>query len=213
MRPGPRLLPARPAPPARPARASCPSLGPGRRATRRGGRGRTGDPAAWRPTPARPAPSRRHGRARPPEDPLLSITYTSSASRPFSDGDLATLLMNSRATNRRHGLTGLLLHRDGRFLQVLEGETDAVRQRYALIAADPRHGELVRVAEEDLAERRFPDWSMAYEPLVDTAAADIPGYRDLLAVPVPALAQGDRERAVHELLAWAGARQGRTATV
>ena len=120
--------------------------------------------------------------------------------------------MNSRATNRRHGLTGLLLHRGGRFLQVLEGEADAVRRRYERIAVDPRHGDLVRVAEEDVPERRFPDWSMAYEALTDTAASDIPGYRDLLAVPVPALARGDRERAVHELLAWAGARQADAAT-
>lgn len=164
-----------------------------------------------RPTPSR-AVLRRRGRTRTPEATLFSITYTSSASTPFSDGDLATLLMNSRATNRRQGLTGLLLHRDGRFLQVLEGEADSVRQRYARIAADPRHGDLVRVVEEDLTERRFPDWSMAYEALVDTAASDIPGYRDLVAVPVPALVQGDRERAVHELIAWAGAHHAASVT-
>jgi hypothetical protein len=44
---------------------------------------------------------------------MLSIVYSSTAERSFDDVDLAQLLAQSRATNAAHGLTGLLVHRQG----------------------------------------------------------------------------------------------------
>jgi hypothetical protein len=109
---------------------------------------------------------------------LLSIVYTSSASRPFEDGDLATLLMNSRANNRRLGLTGMLLHRHGQFLQVLEGPENAVIDRFTIISEDRRHARVRTLIEEPIVERAFPEWTMGYEAVTDTLARDIPGYTD-----------------------------------
>lgn len=110
---------------------------------------------------------------------MFSITYLSTASTVFDDGDLGTLLMHSRANNRRLDLTGLLLHKDGQFLQVLEGPEDQVAAKYTRISADPRHAEVTILAEESIESRRFPDWTMAYEPITDTLADEIPGYRTL----------------------------------
>ena len=53
---------------------------------------------------------------------MLSIVYSSTAETSFDDVDLAQLMAQSRATNEAHGLTGLLVHRQGRFLQLIEGE-------------------------------------------------------------------------------------------
>ena len=110
---------------------------------------------------------------------MLSLVYTSSATTHFSDNDLATLLMNSRANNKRLGLSGYLLHKQGRFVQVLEGPEDTVRGRYALIAADPRHADLDVLLQETLPERRFGSWTMGYRPTTDTLAAEIPGFTDV----------------------------------
>ena len=109
---------------------------------------------------------------------MLSIVYSSIASRPFHDGDLATLLMNSRATNRRLGLTGMLLHREGRVLQVLAGPENAVIDRFTLIAADRRHTAVRALIEEPIATRAFPEWTMGYHAETDIFARDIPGYTD-----------------------------------
>lgn len=108
---------------------------------------------------------------------MLSVVYTSRATGAFDDADLATLLMNSRANNRRLGLTGFLLHRDGQFLQLLEGPDDVVARRLEIIEQDPRHTDIAVLLEESEAERQFPAWSMGYETVSDTLADEIPGYR------------------------------------
>ena len=110
---------------------------------------------------------------------MLSVVYTSRATGEFDDADLATLLMNSRANNRRLGLTGFLLHRDGQFLQLLEGPAEVVRDRLRIIELDPRHADVAVLLDEDEPRRQFPAWSMGYETVTDTLAEDIPGYRTL----------------------------------
>ena len=98
---------------------------------------------------------------------LLSIVYSSAATVPFEDVDLAALLAVSRMNNERRGLTGLLLFRDGQFMQVLEGPEAAVRRALATIAADPRHTGVWTLDEETIEHRRFGAWSMGYRPLAD----------------------------------------------
>lgn len=107
---------------------------------------------------------------------MLLLAYASTAAFDFADGDLITLLMNSRANNRRLGITGLLLHDEGRFVQVLEGEAASVRDRYARIAADPRHVDVTMLLEENEPKRRFPKWTMGYKALNDRLVESIPGF-------------------------------------
>jgi len=107
---------------------------------------------------------------------MLSIVYLSTASHEYSDGDLAVLLMNSRANNRRLDLTGILLYKNGEFMQLLEGPDAVVRERYAIIAADPRHTNVKVLAEDTVDARKFPDWTMGYQPVTDEMAKIIPGF-------------------------------------
>ncbi|RIJ56885.1 BLUF domain-containing protein [Clavibacter phaseoli] len=109
---------------------------------------------------------------------MLSIVYSSTAERSFDDVDLAQLLAQSRATNEAHGLTGLLVHREGRFLQLIEGEEDDVRERMAAILADDRHGRIATLMEERITERQFPDWTMGFARYDARVAERIPGYRE-----------------------------------
>jgi hypothetical protein len=109
---------------------------------------------------------------------VLSMAYLSSASYEHSDDDLANLLLHSRANNARNGLTGMLLFRDGQFLQILEGPEDAVRDRYARIAADPRHHGVHKLMDTAVTERQFPQWTMGYRALTDTTVDALPGYED-----------------------------------
>lgn len=114
-----------------------------------------------------------------PEGPrLLSIVYISTAVRPFSDPDLVELLRSARATNTPLGITGLLAHRDSRFLQLIEGPDAAVTERFAVIAADTRHAEVVELERTETEQRWFPDWSMAFQPMTDDIVASVPGFSD-----------------------------------
>jgi hypothetical protein len=97
--------------------------------------------------------------------PLLSLVYTSASTHLMTEAELDALLMKSRERNSQLGLTGMLLYYDGAFIQVLEGPEENVRMLYTRIGQDPRHHRVIRLLEEYIPERNFPDWSMGYHRL------------------------------------------------
>ena len=135
---------------------------------------------------------------------LISIIYNSVAAVPFSEDDLASLLKQSRANNTRLGITGLLLYKDGAFMQVLEGEYLTVETMYAKVEKDPRHFAMTEVRWEKLTERRFPDWSMGFKNLQNVDLRQTPGYSEFMNEPLTSpLFQADSSRAQKLLLAFA----------
>lgn len=110
--------------------------------------------------------------------PMMRLVYVSAAKRPFGEPELEDLLQVSRRNNARLGITGLLLYHDGNFMQALEGEPAVVERLEARIREDPRHHFFQRLATEDVAERMFADWAMAYRRY---DAGILPaGYSDFL---------------------------------
>jgi len=57
-------------------------------------------------------------------------------------------------------VTGILFAHDGRFLSVLEGTKDNVRQVYGAISCDRRHASLSIISDQPAPTRQFPDWSV-----------------------------------------------------
>jgi len=70
---------------------------------------------------------------------MFSLIYVSSAVTEFSKSELVDLLESCHANNANLGVTGMLLYKDGNFMQALEGNEDVVRGLHAKIALDPRH--------------------------------------------------------------------------
>jgi len=93
---------------------------------------------------------------------VLQLVYISSAREAITQATCRNVLEISRRNNRRNGVTGLLVAGRRRFLQAIEGPTDAVRATYAKITADPRHYACVLLSEHYLNERQFGDWAMGY---------------------------------------------------
>jgi hypothetical protein len=93
---------------------------------------------------------------------LLQLVYISSARTLISDDTCADILAKSRTNNLRADVSGLLVAGQRRFLQALEGPTDAVRATYARILADPRHYACVLLGERYLDARQFGEWAMGY---------------------------------------------------
>lgn len=116
----------------------------------------------------------------PPERELAYLTYFSSATRRFSQNDLKHLLEISRRKNAPNRITGLLLYRDGHFLQYLEGPADNVKATYDRIARDLRHDSPRIVGSGQIRRRMFPEWSMGYKNLAGIRAANTEGYSDCL---------------------------------
>jgi hypothetical protein len=112
---------------------------------------------------------------------VLSVVYMSVAAVDFDDAALLRMLEEARLRNDALGVTGLLIHKDGRFMQVLEGPEHSVQNRLDAITADARHADVKSLVREDIDARRFDGWSMAYRPLDDASVAGNEGFSAFLA--------------------------------
>ncbi|HTV58020.1 MAG TPA: BLUF domain-containing protein [Verrucomicrobiae bacterium] len=115
---------------------------------------------------------------------MISLVYVSRAAAPFSNLQLVELLEKCRENNESFGVTGILLYKDGRFMQALEGDEDAVRSVMAKISADPRHGDIAILVMEPALEREFAEWSMGFANLHSPGVLSIPGYSKFLETPL-----------------------------
>lgn len=91
---------------------------------------------------------------------LVRLMYASRAVPAVDQEELLAILKKSKVNNPKAGVTGVLCFSEGIFMQVLEGGRTAVNQLYNRIAADPRHGDVVLLHYDEIAERRFAGWSM-----------------------------------------------------
>lgn len=111
---------------------------------------------------------------------MISTTYLSSSSTPWTSDALEALLAQSRSSNAADDVTGVLLYSGGSFLQTLEGPAAAVDAVMARVQADPRHTGVDVLRREDIGEREFAGWSMGFRQLPADRVDDIPGFTDYL---------------------------------
>ena len=97
------------------------------------------------------------------QNSLRSVVYVSRAMQRMSLDELGQLLAQARASNLAGGISGVLLHHDGLFLQLIEGEPEAIDTLLKKISADRRHeGLLILVDSLQDRPRMFPDWKMGF---------------------------------------------------
>ncbi|MDM7890665.1 BLUF domain-containing protein [Curtobacterium caseinilyticum] len=111
---------------------------------------------------------------------LTSLVYMSVAVDEMTDDQLVAMLREARLRNDALGVSGLLLAKGGRFMQVLEGPAWSVEDRYAAIERDPRHRDVKSLSRESIETRRFDGWSMAFGNPSDADVRDEPGFNTFL---------------------------------
>jgi hypothetical protein len=128
----------------------------------------------------RARPSSTRDAADPGAGTLYCLSYVSTQRQPMSGAALRDLLEQARGFNVNHDISGLLLHRNDSFFQILEGEETVIKDLYARIASDTRHQRLEIVAEGPIEHREFADWQMAFIDLDGQDLSALPGFSDLL---------------------------------
>ncbi|MGD9851767.1 MAG: BLUF domain-containing protein [Nitrospirales bacterium] len=123
------------------------------------------------------------------EDDLYHIIYASVAIRPVKENELVMMLKHAREKNRRLGITGMLLHCDGSFVQALEGPKDRVKELFHVIRQDVRHNRLAVLFEGPIKQRSFSHWSMGFNRPSQEDLALMEGY-------TPYLEMGDDPKAI-----------------
>jgi hypothetical protein len=115
---------------------------------------------------------------------MFMLVYVSSAVELFSEQELTALLDESRKNNSKLDITGMLLYKDGNFMQFLEGPKEAVLALVEKIKLDPRHRGMIVLLHEEHANREFEQWAMGFKKLGAEAFLEVPGYSDFLDLPL-----------------------------
>ncbi len=136
---------------------------------------------------------------------LIHCIYASAAKTKFGELELAMLLMRARTANARRGITGMLVHAEGSFFQVLEGDAGAVDGVFDKIGADPRHDKITQIIREPIAGRAFGDWTMGYSKMTREDIEAIDGLNDFFGT-AQCLAQIDGGRALKLLRTFSAGR-------
>lgn len=114
------------------------------------------------------------------------IVYVSAATKPFSKSNCWNSWPRHAKTSQRLGVTGLLLYKDGDFIQLLEGEASAVKALFSTIQRDSRHACSTVLTEGEAEGRLFSDWSMGFRDLSDPEVQATPGYSQFMNTPLVA---------------------------
>lgn len=116
---------------------------------------------------------------------IYHVAYVSRATRQLTPTELLELLEVSRTRNATAGISGLLVHRQGTFLQLFEGPEHPVADLLSRIRKDTRHTG-VAILSSGIADRRlFHDWSMGFEEVDQVIPQSWPGLSSLVQPPLP----------------------------
>lgn len=107
---------------------------------------------------------------------MIQLVYISAAAVPFDEASLDALLDVSRRNNEAADITGLLVFHEGSFLQVLEGEPEAVMPLFDKIGADRRHAKVTKLLARTIERREFGDWRMGFVRNDPRHRKDPPGF-------------------------------------
>jgi hypothetical protein len=110
--------------------------------------------------------------------PLLQLIYISTATKKFSEKELAAVLKFASQNNEKNKITGMLLYVQGHFIQVLEGEPAQVDELMLRIKADSRHSYIFVVQRNVIHFRHFPNWGMGFHIMTDADILSDPSFVD-----------------------------------
>ncbi|MBC8282248.1 MAG: BLUF domain-containing protein [Nitrospinae bacterium] len=113
---------------------------------------------------------------------MHTLFYSSVASREMLDSDILDILKVSREKNSQHHITGILVYqkKSREFFQILEGEKEAIFRLLENIKNDERNLSLDLVYDEEIPERNFKDWGMAFADLDSVTNNKLDGFSEYL---------------------------------
>lgn len=109
---------------------------------------------------------------------IFYLIYVSSAIKLMEEEELLLLLEEAREKNLRLGITGMLLYKEGNFMQMLEGDRKAVLELYDTIKKDDRHKDVHTIVSSEIKKRNFENWTMGFCNM--DKAGNLPKYRDYI---------------------------------
>ena len=110
------------------------------------------------------------------DDELIHLAYVSTQTRDMKAADLIGLLTEVRGLNESRNISGLLLHKNQSFFQVIEGSRARVQETFNNIMRDQRHEGVEVIFDEPLEAREFSNWQMGFLDLDGIDVSMLRGY-------------------------------------
>jgi len=111
---------------------------------------------------------------------FAELIYISVAKENLSARDIKSILETARVNNAAKDITGLLCYDGHRFLQIIEGPKQNIKDLYLRIAQDMRHDHIELIHFEDIQERTFKRWQMAFKGVPKNLLAMLSDQSSLL---------------------------------
>lgn len=131
---------------------------------------------------------------------MISLVYVSSAVKLMTVKALDELLETSRANNKRLDITGMLLYKDGDFMQALEGPDEDVLSLYEKIIRDERHTGSIKLLQRRIEQREFGGWAMAFCDFNRSSEDSSEGFSTFLCEPLNSNSFRNNPTSAHKLL-------------
>lgn len=96
---------------------------------------------------------------------MFCLVYKSRAMPNLGSLQISEMLKKARNFNKQNHITGCLLYYDQHFIQYIEGDQAKIFELYKRIQNDVRHSEVTLLSSEQIEEREFGTWDMAFEDL------------------------------------------------
>ena len=93
---------------------------------------------------------------------LVRLIYVSRMTEECDMAAIQDILEVARRRNCACNVTGMLCYDPQFFMQCLEGPKDAVNELYGEIARDGRHTRVTLLEYQEIEQRTFAEWSMAF---------------------------------------------------
>ena len=91
------------------------------------------------------------------------ILYCSLLNAPMDEAAIKALTQHAANINRMDHITGMLMHADGVFVQLIEGPRQAVNHLWARLLRDTRHSAIVQLYHRrEVESRACTGWDMRY---------------------------------------------------
>ena len=106
----------------------------------------------------------------------IQVVYTSKARSDVNEAQIVDIHAKALSNNAQKGITGMLLYTKSTFLQVIEGEVDAIDCLMEKIKSDTRHSDVEILVRNSIKQREFTNWSMGYRRLDEADAATLANF-------------------------------------
>ncbi len=98
---------------------------------------------------------------------MYIITYVSNADTNLEEDEILDLLKTSKAKNLKKGITGIFIHSEGNFFQVLEGDELVIKSLFKNISQDNRHHNIIKLMERDCSNASYTDYEVSFTIISD----------------------------------------------